>query len=107
MQEGFELLAKDTEDLIGAVEENIFFPDDIPNLHARTEYDNIRQDALQEIKEWLYDEGSAFHKRARHFLSQYDLDIYPDRTYKEGRVKVTLGAFSRLLEDNKKDEEPK
>lgn len=91
-----QLLAKDTEDLATAVEENVFGDSEVPNLHARTEYDNIRADAIPAITQWLYDEGSAFHKKARYFLAEHDQDLNPDPNVKQSGVKVALGSFSRI-----------
>ena len=39
-EEGLRLLAEDVGDLTGAVEENIFAREEVPNLHIKTEYDN-------------------------------------------------------------------
>ncbi len=99
-EEGFILLAQDTEDLIDAVEENIFKPQDVPNLHVRTEYDRISEDAVPKIRDWLLAEGSAFHARARKFISQYDLDINPKAKGKDRPVKVSLGSFSKLTQSD-------
>lgn len=97
-KEGFELLSLDTGDLICAVDENVFSPGDIPNLHARTEYDKIRADMLPKIREWILEEGSEFHRRLRNYLSQFDLDISPDDGYRGKFARVVVGAFSRIYE---------
>ena len=96
-EKGFQLLGKDTEDLISAVEENIFAPQNVPNLHARTEFDNIRPEAVPQIRKWLLEEGSAFHARANKYLAQFDRDIHPGRkeSAKSG-ITVVLGAFGRV-----------
>jgi len=91
---GFALLARDTQDLIEGVEENILANPVVPNLHARTEFDNIYQEDLPQIREWLLQEGSIFHKKVRNFLSGFDRDINPDEK-KRGGGKVVIGTFSR------------
>ncbi len=96
IRNGFELLAEDANDLIAAVEENIADTEAIPNLHAKTTYDNIRRDALPRIRKWFLNEGSSFHKRSREFLSRFDLDINPDPSHTATGVRVVLGTFSRV-----------
>ncbi len=91
----FDILARDCEDLIESVEENVFRPEGAKNLHGRTEFDNISRSHLKEIRSWLLKEGSEFHQRARQYLSRFDLDINPDAG-KDGGAKVTLGTFSRI-----------
>jgi hypothetical protein len=94
-EESFQLLAADSKDLVASVEENVFSSATIKNLHARTEYDNIAIRELPQIKQWLLDEGSKFHARARNFLAQFDLDIAPqDGAIGGGRV--VLGTFGRV-----------
>jgi len=95
-QEGFRLLAADAEDLISAVEENVFGAETTPNLHAKTEYDNVCCEDLPAIKQWLMREGSAFHAKVRNFLSAFDKDIHP-QLRKEGGARVAVGTFSRVL----------
>lgn len=97
LEEGFKILCADTEDLLEAVEENIFAEPRVPNLHARTEYDNVNVQALPKVREWLYKEGSQFHKRARKFISQFDVDVHPTKGVKNKGGKVVLGSFSRII----------
>jgi hypothetical protein len=77
-REGFELLSKDVDTLIHAVEENLLEKREVANLHIRTEYDNIFQKDMNKIRKWFVREGKMFHKKARDFLSKYDQDINPD-----------------------------
>ena len=95
-EKGFRLLGNDVSDLIGAAEENIVSPDEIVNLHGRTEYDNIFEDKIPEIRKWLLKEGSAFHRRARAFLAKFDKDINT-HVKKPAGAKVVLGTFSRVI----------
>lgn len=104
LKEGFAMLARDTEDLMEAVEDNLSGEFEPPNLHLRTEYDNILVDAVPKVRAWLIEEGSSLHRRARAFLSQYDKDVSPSD--KPGGIRVVLGAFSRVEQkDSTKNEE--
>ncbi|MCB0332318.1 MAG: hypothetical protein KDD55_02395 [Bdellovibrionales bacterium] len=96
--EGFELLALDAEDLLLAVEENIFTPKAVPNLHVTTEFDNISRSKLPELRQWCLEEGVGFHNRVKKHLALLDRDINP-RLRGEGKVRVVLGSFSRISEE--------
>lgn len=93
----YDLLSRDVESLVSAVDENISANGESPNLHIRTEYDNIYTEDLPTIRSWLLEEGKEFHRRAREFLSQYDKDI-TSKTGKRAGATVTLGAFSKIQE---------
>ena len=99
---GIELLSGDLSDFLTAVDENIFLNEDVPNLHLKTEYTNVKLSAIKEIETWLVKNGSEFHSKAREFISRFDVDLYPD-TYQQTGVKkdiagirVALGTFSRI-----------
>lgn len=100
-EEGFALFATDGSHLLECVEENVFSGKRTPNLHIRTEYDNIEKDALPKIREWFFDKGNAFHEQARKFLAKYDLDLNRKKKAKGGG-KVVLTSFSRLEGEEKK-----
>lgn len=102
LTEGMALLGQDVADLIEAASGNILSTDEAPNLHATTHYDNIGEHSVEEIREWLNREGSAFHQRARNFLSQFDLDITPSRHSGDGGVRVVIGTFGRIDEQQRK-----
>lgn len=89
----FSLISSGLETLVNGAAENALTGIEPRNLHLLTEYDNIAEDAVPEIKEWLNREGMHLHKRARDFLSQFDLDINPLPKAKGG-VRVSLGASS-------------
>ena len=91
---GLETLALDTDDLMGAVEENCYEAPQVPNLHCRTEYDNIAKDSVPEIRRWLLNEGSKFHKRVRSYLSNFDKDINPELPGESG-ARIVIGSFSK------------
>ncbi|MCB0346015.1 MAG: hypothetical protein KDD66_12920 [Bdellovibrionales bacterium] len=76
-ERSYELLARDMDSLANCIEENIVKDDPISNMHITTQYDNIFEDSLSEIKEWMWQEGRAFHRRARAFLAKHDRDVVP------------------------------
>lgn len=97
IDEGLQLLAADTSDLFEAVSDNLIDSLREPHLHLKTEFDNIRIDRLEEIRSWLVTEGSKLHKRAREFISKFDLDINPEPVQRSGHSSPKGGgrvAFS-------------
>ena len=98
VEDGFRILSQDAEDLIDSVEENVLEVNDIPNLHARTEYDTIRPEHIPDIRRWLIREGHLLHQRARNYISQFDQDINPDPNFKGDGAKVIFGTFSKMSE---------
>lgn len=92
-ERGTHLLVRDLEALSDAVEENLTQANSVRNLHAHTEFDNVAEEALPQIREWLLERGFEFHKTVRDYLSQFDLDLNPDPRAKGG-ARVVLGAFS-------------
>ena len=98
LDEGLHFLQTDSEDLIQAVEENLFSQQQIRNLHIKTEYDNIGETDLDSIRSWLLAQGEAFHAKARRFLATFDRDVNPKiskRKEPSRRVRIALGTFSR------------
>jgi hypothetical protein len=93
LDKGYQFISDDVGYLLQMVEENLFWEEGPPNLHIRTEYDNIYVKDLPEIKQWLVDEGKQFHRKAREFLSQHDQDVTPGRADPAG-AKVIVQAFS-------------
>jgi len=94
LKKGYTLLSMDTEDLISAVDENLWSEQDIPNLHIKTEYNDVALEALPLIRQWFITEGSAFHQRARNFLSQFDRELNPKLQAQKGGARVVVAAFS-------------
>lgn len=92
--ESLRIASKDAKDLIELVEENINSDSEDLNLHIRTEYDNILQDAIPKLRKWLLIEGSKFHAKARKQIAKYDIDINPELKGPSGS-KIILGSFSR------------
>ena len=99
-----ELVTTDSDALFLAVEENLFSVKNVPNLHARTEFDNIRPESLEKIRAWFVREGHLFHRKVRDYLSQFDQDINPDPKFKGRGRRVRLGTFSHIEEAVNEDE---
>jgi hypothetical protein len=91
----YHVLAQDLSDLTAAVEYNILEGSEVPNLHARTEFDNVFQDSIPQIREWILKEGSAFHKKAREYLASFDADLNP-HIRKGSGCRVVLTSFGRV-----------
>lgn len=95
--------AEDASDLLRAVGDNAFLSNKTPHLHARTQYDNIPDEYVPQIREWLLDLGGQFHAECRQFLSSFDRDINPKSARSEGRNRVVVGTFSLSHELRDKD----
>ena len=89
-----DLLARDSADLMSAVEENAFTSPSTPNLHITTEYDNICQQDLAQIREWLLDQGTIFHEKIRGYLAKFDKDTNQRLHKRAGGARVMIGSFS-------------
>lgn len=79
VQAGLSVMAADANDLVAAVEKNLFEKPDISHLHLRTEFDKIPVKDIERAREWILQEGSQFHKRVRKFLGSLDLDTIQGR----------------------------
>ena len=98
--EGFRMLGEDLCDLTGSVEENIAGQSDVPNLHARTEFDNIYVDALPQIREWLLRRGTEFHAAAREYLASFDRDFAArSDAGRSSGARVVIGTFSLTADE--------
>lgn len=104
-EKAFELVANDIEDVVGAAEENTFDPTEVPSLHLTTRYDNVLVEELPNIRAWLMEEGDKFHKRAREYLSKFDLDLNQSLAQKSGGGRVVFGTFGRALSPARKVEQ--
>ncbi len=94
VEEGFRIVSRDINDLVQAVEGNVVEQVSPPHLHIKTHYDNIALSALAEIRQWLLEEGTRFHARAREFLGRFDKDLNPRLVNERGGGRVALSAFS-------------
>ena len=105
-EEAFQLLGNDLQDLELAVEENVFGSLEVPNLHASTEYTNIRAESADLLRRWILERGSQFHADLREKFSEYDLDLNPpqagSKVGQDQSLRVVVGTFSRI----EKAEEP-
>lgn len=98
-RKGLMLLASDTEDLIECVSENVYSPEEIPNLHIRTEFDGIRSDCFNEVKQWVLEKGTQFQMEVEEYLASLDQDIYPElksEKEEEKNLRIIVGSFSRV-----------
>jgi len=95
-RETLRLGARDVSDLIESLSENAFCAHEVPNLQARTEYDNVPDYALAKIRNWFLEEGTKLHAKARAYLSKFDRDISPSATKGEGKNRVVIGTYSLI-----------
>lgn len=91
---GLSLFARNADALSLSYEENIASPIEEKNVNIRTEYDNIYLSKIPQIRQWLLDEASQFHKRIRDYLTQFDADVSPLTGFGESGGKVIIGSFS-------------
>lgn len=105
IDDGMKVAADDLSDLIKAVEDNTLFKEEVSHLHLSTEYDNIPEQYLPKIRQWLLKEGSKFHKKARAYFSKYDLDINKSLKQSENSKVVKLCAFSMIRDKEKNENE--
>ena len=92
------MLAHDMNELICSVEQNVFEAPEVPNLHLSTTYDNISEEAFPEIRKWVVDEGSRFHRRVREYLAKFDKDVDPQIKGKSNK-KISVCSFSSYDHD--------
>ncbi len=97
LEEGLQVYAQDSSDLLSAVEENILqFPPYAARHHLRTEYDAINSDDIPKVRKWIHKEGEKIHARARTCFSKYDVDQNgrtKDADDKKFRVVFTSYAY--------------
>lgn len=96
-EEGFRMLASDSQDLMRAVMDNIFCDEaTLPNYHAKTQFDNLSAEDIPKIRQWLFRQCSMLQQKVDRYLMRFDLDINPNPK-KTGGKRVALGIFSRTL----------
>ena len=93
-----ELISRDTDTLLRAVEETVCCQGPRPNHHTTTEYDNIPPEFQQELRRWIVREAGAFHKKVREHVSSFDRDLNSQElsSRKNGRMKFTFCSFNRF-----------
>ncbi len=96
---GLYFLETDTDDLLSATAENILEGAQPENLHLKTEYTRIDKEKIPLVREWILNEGSAFHRKIRGFLSQFDVDVNPSAK-PDNTSRVAVATFS-ITEDSK------
>ena len=90
---GFQVLSRDLNTLIKVASGNICNPQPVKHLHLRTEFDNIEQAKIPELKTWLIEQGRDLHRRAREFLVSLDLDLSSGSASPQGGGRVVLSTF--------------
>lgn len=91
----YEIISRDISDLFASAEEIIEFRPEYQNMHFRTELDGIDADNIDEIKQWLFHEGQAFHHKVRKYLAGFDRLTPLDTLHKEKkRTRVVVTSFS-------------
>ena len=102
-------LAEDVDDLTSVVLANVDPANSEKLPHAKTEFDNISDADLPEIRVWLKKECDDLHQRARDYLSKFDRDVTNEQIsiHADSRNRVALGAFALVTPTlpitNKKD----
>jgi hypothetical protein len=102
---GFKIFAADAEDLCRTVDQNVLEPGDIPQFHARTEYDKVRPDALDDIRRFFIKAGHEFHAKVREYVSEFDQDINPDPDFTGAGVRVSFSSFGHVGAERAASEE--
>lgn len=92
-----EILARDVQNLIEAVTENVNSDQDTPNLHGTTYFVNIEPQDLDKIKNWVVKEGSKFHKKVRTYIGKFYRELSPeDENYASG-ISFYFTTFTRSI----------
>jgi len=95
--EVYRMMARDVEELMRAVIENIEHEaqgKDPINFHAYTYFDNVSAEDLSHLRKWLAKQGTRFHQRVERYLAKYDLDVTPHKD-KRGGHRIAMGSFCR------------
>ncbi len=96
IKESLGLLGRDVEDLILAVDDNVFKKPSIPHLHIKTRYDNVCLSAVPELRKWCLELGARVHAEVRAKLAKYDKDVNPKLGDEPGGAVVSFGTFARV-----------
>lgn len=96
-----QCLARDTNYLFTAVEENLCATQSPPNLHATTEYDHIPEMSRAAVQKWILRQGALFHQRLRRLLAKHDQEF--KRAEGAGKtIRVSVGTFSTVSDSGQK-----
>jgi hypothetical protein len=94
-EDGIRMLSQDLDQLLLAVDENLFAQLPEKNLHVRTASSFVAAADATEVREWLLKEGGAFHRRIRDYLAEHDVELNP-KPGKQERAEVLVTTFGRL-----------
>jgi hypothetical protein len=97
------LLSQDVAGLFETVLENVEERREPKAMHIHTEFDSIPVPKLIEVRTWVLNEGRAFHKRIREYLSQLDLDSSAESV--DISTKTMRVAVTSFLQSSVKPEE--
>ncbi len=112
-EKSYQLLSKDIESLVAAVDENIALQQSPSeqqpgNAHYRTEYDNIQLRHLPKLRPWIVARARKFHQEMRQHLAKLDGDSSP-KTKQDSApgARVSVSVFSFIEEPlaNRRDDE--
>jgi hypothetical protein len=92
--EGLNMLEEDVGDLYAAVTENIYEEPKIPNLHLKTEYTEIPESRINEVRNWLIAYGTREHKAVRQYLSAIEQSSSATKESEQHRRNVRVGYTS-------------
>ncbi|MCB0328611.1 MAG: hypothetical protein KDD70_03075 [Bdellovibrionales bacterium] len=92
LDKAFELGARDADALMQVIQKNVEQKLE-SRLHLATEYDNIPDCYVEEIRNWLLLEGSKFHKKVSDYLQSYDRDFSNQDSDEPGVNTVRVVAF--------------
>jgi hypothetical protein len=96
-EDGIRMLSQDLDQLILAVDENLFQQQEHKNLHVRTVSSFVARADAVAVREWLLVEGGAFHRKVRDFLAQHDVELNP-QPGKSERAEVVVTTFGRMFD---------
>lgn len=94
--ESSRILSADVLDLSETIEDNVCFPPEQHVLHLRTEFDNISEEAIEELRKWTLKEGALFQEKVRTKLSRYDIDLNPTLKGENGDTRISVTSFARI-----------
>lgn len=90
--EKITVLGMDVGDLISTIDHNIVSPPADTFLQRKISYDNLPEDALDEVRGAVMRMGKDFSESVDRVLSRYDKDVNPSIKGK-GRKKAGLAVF--------------
>jgi len=92
------LISRDVNELLLSAAENIETVGRRPNHHTTTRFDNIPEEHLVELREWVIKEAGLFHLKVRTHIAKYDRDV-SDKGFddsSQGTIQFTFGSFGSV-----------